>query len=523
MYDPITIKRQQKLNKELGTIEVPQAFLDKFPDMKRERAEKYFSTYVDAVFRVFVKRLAFTSDGETNVSFAKLFNACGTFNYSKVRYSIWNAFRDIYPFMVVVKLGSNLNSKTNYNEKNTRVKVVNERMLEMLMAEKSPQEVYDQLFTADDEDAATAAVHIDMDNLARFIGCTQYELEKAPAEATKLRSKLNSNLWQAQLIQKVGIVTEKKFGAAILPMIESPSSFGRTYYKGLNIQNVSKQVRSAVIGHHYQYDMNAAVFATKLYLYGVAKGGDNALVGSLDGTYTRQYLAEKNQIRNRLAKHCFEGVNLPWDSKVKAIKDALTAIGFGARMQGRTWMGKNGLEGTALADILKSPAVRVSFEQDAWVKAFAAEQIEIEDAILTHAETLDGFDDMVTAIRDINEVNGRVTRAGKLAYMYQHYETFIMDIAVGVMKRYRIEPVARIHDAFIVREKLPDRVLDDVYAEWGLRDYMRLDCDEVREWAEASYKRAIDDAAREQAEHHDRMKKAETLARMYAIKKAGVA
>jgi hypothetical protein len=130
---------------------------------------------------------------------------------------------------------------------------------------------------------------------------------------------------------------------------------------------------------------------------------------------------------------------------------------------------------------------------------------------------------MVTAIRDTNEVNGRVTRAGKLAYMYQHYETFIMDIAVGVMKRYRIEPVARIHDAFIVREKLPDRVLDDVYAEWGLRDYMRLDCDEVREWAEASYKRAIDDAAREQAEHHDRMKKAETLARMYAIKKAGVA
>ena len=45
-----------------------------------------------------------------------------------------------------------------------------------------------------------------------------------------------------------------------------PSPFGRTYYEGLSIQNISKLVRRAVLGDYWQYDANSAVFAFKMEL-----------------------------------------------------------------------------------------------------------------------------------------------------------------------------------------------------------------------------------------------------------------
>ena len=130
----------------------------------------------------------------------------------------------------------------------------------------------------------------------------------------------------------------------------------------------------------------------------------------------------------------------------EAIKNALTAIGFGARMSGKTWMGGDGtFHGTALSDIIKDPAAREQFLADAWVKNFLAEQRVIEDTILDHAEKEDGFDAMCEVVRKSGP-NGKVSRGGKLAFIYQHYETAIMDLAIGVLNGLGIQPVARIHD-----------------------------------------------------------------------------
>lgn len=523
MYDLLTIKEQHRLNKEHGTLQIPQAFLDKFPNMKRDKADKLFARYASVVTDELLKRLAFASTGEINISFQKLFDLCGEFQYAKTRYYVWNAFKDLFPFMIVIQSGSNLTAASNHNNKNTRVKIVNHELLNSMLVERSPEGVYSKLYQPEDEDAVDAVVDIDMENLARFISSCEYELRKAAQDAIRLRAKLQSSIWQAQLVLKIGAATQEKYGAPVLPLIPSKSAFGRTYYKGVNIQNVNKQVRSAIIGAHHQYDMNAAVFGIKLYLYGMANGGDNALVGSKLGSYTRQYMAEKDQIRNRLARHCFRGVDLPWDGKVKAIKDALTALGFGAKLTGRTWMGKNGMEGTAMADILRSPAVRFTFEQDAWVRGFAAEQVTMEAAILAHGETLDGYDDMLKAIRAANGVNGRVTAGGKMAYIYQHYETHIMDLALQALSRAGVEPIARIHDAFIVRDKLSNRVLDDISAAWGLRSYLSLSCDRIGEWTDGAYKQALDEAAAALEQHKSQMATAENLARIHAFNKRAAA
>ena len=517
LYDTATIMAQKTLNREAAGIEIPQAFLERFPDLKRDKAERYFRDYLDAVMARLVKHLPFLRDGMTYVSMSGLIDECGEFRYKTQRFYKWNAFKDIYPLFVVVEKGSNIKAATNPYEKNTRVRIVNERLIEMLLDDKSPAHIYHACYKEADLLNIDGWVDIDMENLERYIGSTSYELEKATND--NHRAKLKSSLWQAQLVHKIGQHTQNINDRAALPLIPSDSPFGRTFYKGMNIQNVAKEVRSAIIGHHYQYDMNAAVFAIKLSLYSEVLGSDNAMVGTKLATYTRQYLAEKKAQRERLAKLAFNGIDLPWEAKVKAIKNGLTAIGFGAKTAAGSWMVDGNWQTTALADVIKSPDAREAFLSDSWVKAFIAEQKVIEDTIIDSISKSDEYVVMSTAIAKANKKNGKVTRAGLLTYLYGNLESHFMDEAVAVLNDFGIAPLARIHDAFLVREKLSPRVMSEITARWKLRDYLTLDCDEVREWASADYRRARDEADGAEAQHERTMETAEKVALIYANSK----
>lgn len=519
MSDLERIFAQRRLNAQAHSVELPLAFIDKFPALKRAKADKLFARYLDRTLDALIARLPFLQDGETFLSTQALFEACGEFQYRGTRCFVWNEFKDIYPFIKVEQKGSNLRATNNPYEKNTRVRVVNERLLAMLLEEKSPTTIFWHFY--DQADLANAdQVPIDMDNLQRYIGNTELALETAVD--TKLRAKLQGSLWQAQIVHKIGQFTADNAGEAVLPLVPVTSPFGRTYYKGMNIQNVSKEVRSAIIGHHFQYDMNAAVFAIKLYLFGIINGGDNNLVGTAVGSYTRQYLAEKKLIRERLAKSIFGGINLTWDFRVKAVKNALTAIGFGARTSATAWITDEGVKGTALSEILVAPSARTAFLSDPWVAAFLEEQKHIEDVILAAAEASASAPQMIQAAADSNGANGKATRGGKLSWVYQQEETNLMDLAVQAVEGAGIPVIARIHDAFIVREKLPVKVLDDIAYAWGLRDYLSLDCDEVKEWIDPAFKRALIRHDAEVEAHRERMAAEEAKAqKKAALKRVG--
>ena len=508
------IMAQRRLNNSSTTIEMPQAFLDKFPDMKRDKANKLFKNYVDGVAAVLLPRLAYVRDGKLNVSLHDLLNECGEFQHNKVRRWVWNEFKDLYPFFNIETTGNNLTGK------NSEVKLVNEDKLLYLVYSKTPEEVFDTLYDRD-QVVDAERVGIDLANLKRYIGNTEYELTKSPVAA--LQAKLEHNLRQARLIEKVGQYTQEELGEALLPLIPRPSPYGRTYYAGMNIQTVSKQVRGAILGHHYQYDMQAAVFAIKLRLYGEIMGGDDVIHDTTHGTYTRQYIADKDFQRRRLAKLCFEGIIISKEAAIKAVKLALTAIGFGARATGTMWMNKNGdIEGSALTEVMKAPVARERFLNDSWVVNFLKEQRVIEDAIIGSLKASEKWPTISATVAAANKVNGRVKRSGILAWTYQQWETQVMDEAVAVVTQAGIPVVARIHDAFIVRTKLPVAVLDDIADAWGFRDYMTLDCDEVREWIEPSRRQAFDQADHDLAEHQRTMAGAQQQAALYAFRKARV-
>lgn len=512
------IFEQKKLNNAADKIELPKTFTDKFPDLKRDKAEKLFKQYLDAVGDVLLPRLPWVNNGELHVSTHGLVNQCKDFKYKKQRYYVWNEFRDIYPLMQVLEKGSNLATNKAPFEKNTKVRIVNERFIRMMLQDRSPEAIFNALFTKDDlarEDAE--AVSINMENLQNFIDNTEYRLSQKPEG--KLRSKLQQNLWQALTAYQIGKHTLDGVGQAILPLIPSKSPFGRTYYKGFSIQSVTKEVRSAIIGPHFQYDMNAAVYGIKLALFNALHGGENNLIGTPHGTYTREYLENKDAIRKRLAKHCFEGVAIAEDYKLKNIKNALTAIGFGAKTNTGFWMDENELKGAALAQIMKSKEARERFLNDPWVMSFLAEQQQMEDEIVERLKAEPEYDTIAEVVKNANAKNGRVTKPLLLAYIYQQWETILMDEAVAILANHGIEVAARVHDAFLVMAKVPQKVMDEVYSAWAAySSHIRLDCDEVRGWIAADVTKARDVHAQTVGEHRKALELEERKARIYSVK-----
>jgi len=363
-----------------------------------------------------------------------------------------------------------------------------------------------------------------MGNLQNYIDNTNHALgRKTDIDKDRpLLKKLERNLWQALIVQKIGEYTasaEPDLGP-ILPLVPAPSVFGRMYYKGLSIQNLSKEVRSAVLGDHYQYDMNAAVYAVKLALLNELHGGENNLQNTSIGSYTREYLNNKNAIRGQLARKCFEGTSVNPDYAVKQIKAALTAIGFGARTSGGFWTEGGKLKTSSLNEILTSGVVRETFVEDPWVKTFIKEQKEIEKAILEAIKAEEDFEGTKELLKKDGSENGRVSDAMLLAYVFQTWETKLMDTAVEILQHHDIEVKARIHDAFIVGSKIKQSVLDEVLDAWSrYSSHITLDAERVDAWRPVEQVVAYHESRMLEEDHVTRMAHEEKMARIYSLKK----
>ena len=84
---------------------------------------------------------------------------------------------------------------------------------------------------------------------------------------------------------------------------------------------------------------------------------------------------------------------------------------------------------------------------------------------------------LLTSVMPLITSNVRPSRSKAVAYLYQHQETRAMDIARAVLEKNGIAPIANIHDAFIVKNKLSFNVLHEIILEmrWQMgNDYFSI-------------------------------------------------
>ena len=294
---------------------------------------------------------------------------------------------------------------------------------------------------------------------------------------------------------------------------KKPSPFGRTYYEGVSVQNVNKELRRAMLGNCWEYDIRSSVVAWKMgYARGYLAGSglDQDLKKSFPSTLL--YLEHKADFMATVSHYVFlESSPVPKDLRPKLLKRAFTAISFGARQTAKGWLDASGnWTNPALVDILQNSEDRTRFLSDVTVKQFIKEQNALDDYLY---DLFKKFRPDLLLERYLQTESGRPSKAKVLAYLYQHGETQVMDIVRQAALAKGLVPIANVHDAIFFKRRLGAEFKNAI--EWQMREqtgnpYWHLTPKQIERYTPRSL-----NAERELSEHKKRIEQEELLAKGY--------
>ena len=294
---------------------------------------------------------------------------------------------------------------------------------------------------------------------------------------------------------------------------KKPSPFGRTYYEGTSVQNVNKELRRAMLGNCWEYDIRSSVVAWKMGYarsYLAASGLDQDLKKSFPSTLL--YLEHKADFMATVSHYVFlESSPVPKELRPKLLKRAFTAISFGARQTAKGWLDASGnWTNPALVDILQNSEDRTRFLSDVTVKQFIKEQNALDDYLY---DLFKKFRPDLLLERYLQTESGRPSKAKVLAYLYQHGETQVMDIVRQAALAKGLVPIANVHDAIFFKRRLGAEFKNAI--EWQMREqtgnpYWHLTPKQIERYTPRSL-----NAERELGEHKKRIQQEELLAKGY--------
>jgi hypothetical protein len=263
------------------------------------------------------------------------------------------------------------------------------------------------------------------------------------------KQKRQQILNQAKLVLAVASIN-----GAMFPQRIKLSPFGRTYYEGISVQNVHKELRRAMLGNCWEYDIRSSVVAWKMgFASRLLSFERSAQDVRKSFPATTLYLEDKQDFMGTVRYFTFDSnTSLTTDFQLGLIKQALTAISFGAKVGGKGWSdGAGTWRNPALVEILQNSSERARFLSDPSVSAFIAEQKRLDDFLVA---TVKREAPQLLELPELRSLSGRINKAKVVSYLYQHAETAAMDCALAVSARYGHEPIARVHDAIFFRNRL---------------------------------------------------------------------
>ena len=348
--------------------------------------------------------------------------------YSSKNLYWWDWLHKTFPLVKIIKKGNNIQGAVSMVEPQIP--------LEIILASKDAKAVVRAIYSAHDLNSELAFAPINSYSLENYILATTAENSD--------NKTIQANLRDAKTIL---MIAQECNGE--LPQIVNHSAFGRTYYRGINLQSVHKTVRHAALGSCYSVDIDSSVINWK---YSVVPFNQQL-------TYTRELITDKNRVRKHLAKIVFGNTT---EYSIKTIKRVITAISFGAKESGKSfyfnkkWTPNNGEPkyiSSSVDTIIKSPENRKILFRDPWMKSFMLEQKQINDFI---------YKDLTAALKEgeiaehkvseLRSAAGRISPAKFIAWAYQHSEQQVM---AEILKWSRSQPLLQVHDGVYFSTK-PD-------------------------------------------------------------------
>ena len=323
---------------------------------------------------------------------------CGKFKPGNQYY--FKLLHQHHPLFKEVNKGSNLTGKQTV--------ATTDIPIDILLAGANSEEVIAAIYKDITPETEFDFVDINISNLKNYIN-------KVKATYKSSESKLK-NLRDAGLIL---LIAQANNG--VLPQVVNESAFGRRYYKGLNLQSCSKEVRLAALGSCWGVDISNSVFSWR---YSMSHAEMQPMLKE-----TRTYLLDKDRIRKKLAYAVFKNVR---KDSIDNIKRVMTAISFGARGETNCWYRSNTgawIQGS-ISQIITSPALRKELfafvDHEFSMPQFMVEQECIAEYLVKHKFKEQRKD---PAIREkcLTESGKRISDKKLLSMMYQQDERMVME------------------------------------------------------------------------------------------------
>lgn len=270
---------------------------------------------------------------------------------------------------------------------------------------------------------------------------------------------------------------------------KKPSAFGRMYYEGVSVQNINKDLRRAVLGNCWEYDIRSSVVAWKLgeaSTYLNLNGISKTVAEAFPNSYL--YLNDKADLLSTIRRYVFlDAKPEEYAFQIKLLKQAFTAIAFGARASGKGWQNSAGQWlNPALVEVIKDPLTRDRFLNDTSVINFIREQQTLDAFILSQVHALKPD---ILKKSMLKTKSGRISRSKVIAYLYQHEESKVMGVLRAAALALERAPIACVHDAVFFRSRLGVERIERI--EHAMRQatgnpYWRLSASQLFRWERPS-------------------------------------
>ena len=283
----------------------------------------------------------------------------------------------------------------------------------------------------------------------------RYMTEIVNGTSTLKKSQQENSLLQAEYVLRLAQVNN-----GLLYQKIDKKAFGRTYYEGVNVLSVRKELRMAFLGKAWEYDCKSCSTAWKMSF---ANEWHSLKKRQTDVRHAfpamTLYLEDKEVFFNYVIQYVFPQ-HTKQDYK-PIIKEAMTALGFGAKLSIGKWRDYAGLENQSslFAVFDEDVAVLKRFVSCDLVQKFNKEQQTLSKFIVTKFSGDTTWQAEMATEQLRKKLSKSFSQAQKIVWLYQHAETIMMDIVRYEVKKSGNTVLANVHDAVVVRDQITANLL----------------------------------------------------------------
>lgn len=270
--------------------------------------------------------------------------------------------------------------------------------------------------------------------------------------ATSLNKYQQENtIVQAEYVLRIAQVTN-----GLLHQKIDKKAFGRTYYEGVSVLSTRKELRMAFLGSSWEYDCKSCSTAWKMSFateWHAQKKSRKLTVRESFAAMTL-YLEDKEAFFDAVILEVYNSQPTPEFKSI--IKEAMTALGFGAKLSMGTWRSDTGEESqSSLFEVFDKDKVTLKRFIDCYlVKKYNAEQQTLNKFIVAKFSGDAQWQAEMAAEQQRKKVK-QFSSAQKIVWLYQHAETIMMDMVRAEVKKSGNTVLANVHDAVVVRNQIP--------------------------------------------------------------------